>query len=109
MCLPQKHLEQKGDDLQKDRHILKQSNDRLSKRIDKQVVSETVEINSETSDVVLIKVVDKKESRFPPDSQDIFLLEQQKKLPIGEKVINEVAPIDNAGVFTQSHQVRWTF
>ena len=68
MCLPQKHLEQKGNDLKKDRHILKQSNDRLSKRIDKQVVSETVEINSETSDVVLIKVVDKKESRFPPNS-----------------------------------------
>ena len=79
MYLPKKNLEQKAKELQKERHILKQSNDRLLKRIDKLAVSESVEINSETSNVI-ISVVNKNESGFPPDSPKHLLWEQQKKL-----------------------------
>ena len=67
MYLPRKNLEKKAKELQKDRRILKQSYDRLLKRIGKLVVSESVEINSETSDAI-VSVVNKNESRFPPDS-----------------------------------------
>ena len=56
--LPRKDLDQKAKELQKDRRILKQRNDRLLKRIDKLAVSESVEKNSETSDVI-ISVVNK--------------------------------------------------
>ena len=69
--LPWKNLEQKTKEIQKDRHILKQSNDRLLKRIDKLTVSESVEINSEASDVI-INAVYKNESGFSPDSSIIF-------------------------------------
>ena len=79
MYLPRKNLEQKAKELQKERRILKQSNDRLLKRIDKLAVSESVEINSETSNVI-ISVVNKNESGFPPDSPKHILREQQKKL-----------------------------
>ena len=79
MYLPRKNLEKKAKELQKDRRILKQSNDRLLKRIDKLAVSESVEINSETSDVI-VSVVNKNESGFPPDSPKHLLWEQQKKL-----------------------------
>ena len=67
MYLPRKNLEKKAKELQKDRRILKQSYDRLLKRIGKLVVSESVEINSETSDAI-VSVVNKNESGFPPDS-----------------------------------------
>ena len=77
--MPRKNLEQKAKELQKERRILKQSNDRLLKRIDKLAVSESVEINSETGDVI-ISVVNKNESGFPPDSPKHLLREQQKKL-----------------------------
>ena len=56
--LQRKDLDQKAKELQKDRRILKQRNDRLLKRIDKLAVSESVEKNSETSDVI-ISVVNK--------------------------------------------------
>ena len=56
--MPRKDLDQKAKELQKDRRILKQRNDRLLKRIDKLAVSESVEKNSETSDVI-ISVVNK--------------------------------------------------
>ena len=79
MYLPRKNLEQKAKELQKERRILKQSNDRLLKRIDKLAVSESVERNSETSNVI-ISVVNKNESGFPPDSPKHLLWEQQKKL-----------------------------
>ena len=42
-------------------------------------MSESVEINSETSNVI-ISVVNKNESGFPPDSPKHLLWEQQKKL-----------------------------
>ena len=58
MYLPRKNVEQKAKELQKDRRILKQSNDRLLKMIDKLAVKESVEINSETSDVI-ISVINK--------------------------------------------------
>ena len=79
MFWPRKNLEQKAKELQKERRILKQSNDRLLKRIDKLAVSETVEINLGTSNVIII-VVNKNESGFPPDSPKHLLWEQQKKL-----------------------------
>ena len=79
MYLPRKNLEQKAKELQKGRRILKQSNDRLLKRIEKLAVSESVEIYSGTSNVI-ISVVNKNESGFPPDSPKHLLWEQQKKL-----------------------------
>ena len=71
MYLPRKNLEQKA--------ILKQGNGRLLKRMDKLAVSESVETNSETSNVI-ISEVNKNESGFPPDSPKHLLWEQQKKL-----------------------------
>ena len=79
MYLSRKNYEQKTKELQKERRILKQNNGRLLKRIGKLAVSETVEINSETSNVI-ISAVYKNESGFPPDSPKHLFWEQQKKL-----------------------------
>lgn len=78
MYLPRKNLEQKAKELKNERHILKHSNDRLLKRIGKLTVRESFEI-SETRDVI-ISVVNKHESRFPPYSPKHLLCEQQKKI-----------------------------
>ena len=59
--------------------MLKHSNDRLWKKIEKLAVSESGEINPETSDVI-ISVVSKNESRFLVDSPKHLLWELQKKL-----------------------------
>ena len=59
--------------------MLKHSNDRLWKKIEKLAVSESGEINPEISDVI-ISVVNKNESGFLADSPKHLLWEQQKKL-----------------------------
>ena len=93
MYLPRKNLEQKAKELQKERCILKQSNDRLLKRIDKLAVSESVEINSETGDVI-ISVVNKNESGSPPDSPKHLLWEQQNKLcQLKKKILMQWHPV----------------
>ena len=74
--MPQKNLEQKAKELQKDRRILKQSNDRLLNRIDNPAFSESAEINSKNSDAIVI-VVNRNESGFPLDSPKHILWEQQ--------------------------------
>ena len=79
MYLPRKNLDHKAKELQKERRVLKQSYNRLLKRIDKLVVRESAEINSEISDVI-ISAVNKNESGFPQDSPKYILWEQQKKL-----------------------------
>ena len=74
--MPQKNLEQKAKELQKDRRILKQSNDRLLNRIDNPAFSESAEINSKNSDAI-VSVVNRNESGFPLDSPKHILWEQQ--------------------------------
>ena len=69
-------LNRKQKNYRRTRRILRQSNDRLLKRIEKLAVSESAEINSVTSDVI----VNKNQSGFPPDSPKHLLWEQQKKL-----------------------------
>ena len=95
--LPWKNLEQKTKELQKDRHILKQSNDRLLKRIDKLTVSESVEINSEASDVI-INAVYKNESGFSPDSSIIFYRSSKR---------NQLKK--NSSMWWHPVMVRWCF
>ena len=116
MYLPRKNVEQKAKELQKDRRILKQSNDRLLKMIDKLAVKESVEINSETSDVI-ISVINKYldiwvkslwiwiSTRFTKTS---FVGTAKETLPIEERVINAMKPSNDLMVFEFSLKVtRW--